>query len=750
MYCQYLALSQYLCYNTWKNLNKNMTTVTEDHNKDDSLSTLSAEVLSTTEDDIVTQIRKESGGTLDSSQIETGEETTILTIDSPQIKSFKLSVLSKPNEVQAFIPDLNSSDEELQALELEKEDDGWHVPNRDWFPNTIGESDIVIMYSEDDLGFCSQEEFGRIYANSADYKHGKINYIDPNQLQLNQIIDATKCATGEFCLLQEGTTIETNEGIVKTEAGQAVVVNEVKNSLFATDIQDTILNRYIADPLNPASAVAYRQLEEFCAKKDDMTPEEVSTAYNRLYERFNQIQRSVKLYDIFGDSETEDLPTTLKGEYELASKVSEMLDKEVFERINAMDFETRLAQAKKVLKEIVGNEDLTSNQRNVLISAVKVRLLPKTNSHQHLKGSVPEDVLLAMARAHNFDSKQIENIKVAYAEGRDGFDNLDDFNKAYSAIASAIRTPSDYRLSVKAIIEEAVRQGQLTTEIRCAVLGQRNENGEPLSPDDAIENILGAIKETCEEIERQGGDPPYTGFTLLGYRGKDWKPEEVLEHAELAVKYAKKYPDLKFGFDLAGPEDAGYKPKFFEKAFNVIKEYNKSIKESGAIGESVGVTVHAGETPTCDDMPGHLAVEEALEMGSDRIGHGVQAINSAETMEKLKESKATVEICGVCNVLSIPLNTEGLPTHPIQEFIENDIPITICSDNDAICGTKISKEYMQFLLTGHDSFMNWNTVKEVGRNGIKTAFITEVDRTKALGEFNSRIRRIETLVKSML
>ncbi|MEI8390216.1 MAG: hypothetical protein WCG23_10080 [bacterium] len=83
----------------------------------------------------------------------------------------------------------------------------------------------------------------------------------------------------------------------------------------------------------------------------------------------------------------------------------------------------------------------------------------------------------------------------------------------------------------------------------------------------------------------------------------------------------------------------------------------------------------------------------------------------------------------------------------IQEFIKNEIPITICTDNDTICGTNISKEYMQFLLTGHDSFMNWNVVKQAAKNGIQTAFISEPDKADALNIFDDRTRKIEKLIK---
>jgi intracellular sulfur oxidation DsrE/DsrF family protein len=55
-------------------------------------------------------------------------------------------------------------------------------------------------------------------------------------------------------------------------------------------------------------------------------------------------------------------------------------------------------------------------------------------------------------------------------------------------------------------------------------------------------------------------------------------------------------------------------------------------------------------------------------------------------------------------------------------------------------------EYFMFLLTGHSSFMNWNMVKAVARNGISSAFISEADKEAALKDFKQKVSRIETVL----
>lgn len=677
-------------------------------------------------------------------------EAKIESASNEIIKKRKVSMLSAPNKVLAYVPDLSSSTEELIALGLEHEEDGWHVKNREWFPNAIGADSIIIDYGERkdgtrDIGFCSQEEFSHIYADSEKYSDGKIEYIDPTTLELGEIVEATKCATGEFVILPVGTEVSTPEGEVIVAPGQVLIVNEAKNSIFVTEIEE-LLKRYVADPLNPASQEAFAQMQGYLDARELLVGEAKESSgelHAELEDAFCQIDRNQKVYEEYVEEKTE---RDLKNDYEKARLLVKSLSNELLPRLDALSFDEKLVQARELLREIFTDENLSVDQRNSKVAYVLVSLLPKTNNHQHLKGSVPMDVLLGLAEGHGFDEQQIEDIKKAYEEGEAGFEDLDDFNRAYGIIGNAVRTPEDYQTAVRGIIFEAVKSGQLTTEIRCSVIGQRGADGKKLDPEVATENLLAAMDAACYELKSMGIEPPKVGLTLLGYRGRDWHPEEVTEHARIAVDFAKKYPKRKFSFDIAGPEDTGYSPSYFKEAYDIIRQYNDEVATGKIKGERVGVTTHAGETPTYDGDPnknGSGSVLEALALGADRIGHGVQAITNPEAMVVLEKSGATVEICGVCNVLSIPINTRGLAVHPVQELVARGIPVTICTDNDSICGTKIIDEYAQFLFTGHGELMNWNTVKEIARNGIKSAFISEKEKKAALEVFEFRIRKIE-------
>lgn len=680
------------------------------------------------------------------------QEHGILVARSPMIKNTQVSMLAKGEPREAFLPDFNKP-EMLKEMGFTQGADGkWYHSNRDWYPNALSDKDVVYVFKRDasgkpiDTGFGPSAELNTLYVRSEDFDANNMKFVNPSTMKPGEIISVKKCASGSFCILPVGTKLFTSEGIVEVKECDIVNVKEAKNSIHLTKMTD-IANMYKADPLNPTSKKLFNLISDFKTKEGALSSTERITYQAEIADSFSRINRSQQLCEVLGDNTTP--PTTLRGEFELAAQISKKLDDKYLSKIDVSNFDTALKQARVVLTEIYQDKSLTDIQKNAAVTAVMVRLLPKTNAHQHLKGSVPKDVTLELARQKGFSADEIAKIEASYSKGEKGYDTLTDFNDSYGAIGRPVSTPEDYRAAIKGIVREALKQGQLTTEIRCACDSLRDASGKPLSPEEGTEAIISAIESVKSEYRAQGIEPPKTGFVFLTYRGRDWDgslPSAVMQAKE-AVKAAIKHPEMKFGFDVAGPEDSGYGPKYFKEALDIIKDYNNKVDSGEIKGERIGITMHAGETPTFDGgRPGYLSVEEAIEMGVDRVGHGVQAVLNPETMQKMKDSGITVEICGVCNVQSIPINTKGLAMHPIQEFIDKGIHLSLCTDNDAICGSNVSKEYMQFLMTGHSNFMDWNNVKQSARDGIRSAFISEADKVAATQTLETRINQIQGLL----
>ena len=95
--------------------------------------------------------------------------------------------------------------------------------------------------------------------------------------------------------------------------------------------------------------------------------------------------------------------------------------------------------------------------------------------------------------------------------------------------------------------------------------------------------------------------------------------------------------------------------------------------------------MHAGE----DEGPARIW--EAIDLlGADRIGHGCSAIEDRALLRRLAKDRILVECCLTSNYQTGAVK-RGQP-HPIYTFLENDIPVAICTDNTTVSATDQNTE----------------------------------------------------------
>ena len=131
------------------------------------------------------------------------------------------------------------------------------------------------------------------------------------------------------------------------------------------------------------------------------------------------------------------------------------------------------------------------------------------------------------------------------------------------------------------------------------------------------------------------------------------------------------------GIDLAGNEE-----------INVSKNLGKTFKHYKDKFD-LGVTIHAGETGNIENVK--LAIKE---FGANRIGHGTAAGKCLETMELLVQKDICIEICPISNRRTGAVKAKE--AHPVKEFIKNNVPFIICSDNPGIHMANLSCDYLDF------------------------------------------------------
>lgn len=126
------------------------------------------------------------------------------------------------------------------------------------------------------------------------------------------------------------------------------------------------------------------------------------------------------------------------------------------------------------------------------------------------------------------------------------------------------------------------------------------------------------------------------------------------------------------GFDLAGDE-ARYPASPHRPAFEAAK------------AAGLRLTCHAGEAGQPE------SVEEALDLGVERVAHGVIGARSPRVVERIRESGVVLDLCPTANwkVRAVP----NLAAHPLPDLVRAGVRCTISTDSRTVAGTTLSHEF---------------------------------------------------------
>ena len=98
------------------------------------------------------------------------------------------------------------------------------------------------------------------------------------------------------------------------------------------------------------------------------------------------------------------------------------------------------------------------------------------------------------------------------------------------------------------------------------------------------------------------------------------------------------------------------------------------------------VTVHAGEAAGPESM-----WQAIRELGAERIGHGVKAIQDPALMAYLAEHRIGIESCLTSNVQTTTV--ASLTEHPIRQFLAAGVLACLNTDDPAVEGIDLPHEY---------------------------------------------------------
>jgi adenosine deaminase/aminodeoxyfutalosine deaminase len=299
--------------------------------------------------------------------------------------------------------------------------------------------------------------------------------------------------------------------------------------------------------------------------------------------------------------------------------------------------------------------------------------------HLHLEGSVEPETLLEL-------EPSLTREQIARATSYTDFAG---FIQSYIWVNRKLRSPEDYGLIARRLFERLTAEGVVYAEVNVSVgmILWKEQNFAAIFDAIQREALRGPLKVRWifDAVRQFGVDAARPVFDLAAERVN----EGVV------------------GIGLGGSE-AGGPARWYAELFQ------------GARDRGLHLLCHAGETTDA------TSVWEALEIGAERIGHGIRAVDDPALMAHLKEKNIPLEICISSNVRTG--SVASLKDHPVSRLHDAGVAIVINTDDPALFGCTLTSEF-EIART----VFGLNAV-ELAENGFKYAFDWEGSHEAALDD----------------
>jgi aminodeoxyfutalosine deaminase len=341
-----------------------------------------------------------------------------------------------------------------------------------------------------------------------------------------------------------------------------------------------------------------------------------------------------------------------------------------------------------------------------------IRKLPKAELHLHLEGTVEPATLLTLAERHPEpfappansrykDVSQIDLLAPGAIEKLYQYEDFVGFLAAFKTVSEQMRTPEDFELVTYKMLERLRAEGVLHAEVyvSAGIIQWRGQQFEP---------FFEAI-----EAGRKRGEQDF-GVSLLWIVDavRHFGTDAVKRVVEDTIRLRKKHESIA-GIGIGGDEARGPAEQF--------RGIYSKAKENG-----LHLLAHAGESV------GPESIWAALNIGAERIGHGLNAIADPDLVQELAERQVPIEINITSNLRTGCCRKIG--DHPVRRYFDEGLMITLNSDDPPMFGSWLANEYQ----IAQDNFgFTDEHLRELARNSFEASFLPAEQKLKFLQTLDS-------------
>ena len=305
--------------------------------------------------------------------------------------------------------------------------------------------------------------------------------------------------------------------------------------------------------------------------------------------------------------------------------------------------------------------------------------------HCHLDGSLNVDFVDTMLRKQgmNIERKELEEkLKV-----KPDCTSLTEYLEKFDLPLQCLQTKEALEQAAYELVMDTAKDDVAYIEVRFAPM-LSTEKG--LTCTEVIDSVVHGLKKG----ERESGTYAYAIVCAMRHHSL----EQNLEMLKATKPFVGKGV---CALDLAGDESA-FPTSLFRELFLQAKEWQ------------IPFTIHSGECGSVDN------IREAIALGAKRLGHGIALEKSLELRQLCKEKGIGIEMCPTSNLQTKAV--KGLDGYPLKQFLEEDLLVSVHTDNRTVSGTTMEQEEKLVKERLQISEEMW---LQCTRNAIQTAFASD-------------------------
>ena len=318
--------------------------------------------------------------------------------------------------------------------------------------------------------------------------------------------------------------------------------------------------------------------------------------------------------------------------------------------------------------------------------------MPLTDIHRHLDGNIRAQTILDLGREFNLTlpANTLETLLPHVQVSANEPDLVSFLSKLDWGVKVLASLDACRRVAFENM-EDAARHGLHYVELRFSPGYMAMTHKLPVAG--VVEAVIAGVREGSKAFGVEA--------RLIGIMSRTFGEAACLQELEALLAHRDGITAL----DLAGDE-LGFPGSLFLPHFNRARDAGWHI------------TVHAGEAA------GPESIWQAIrELGAERIGHGVKAIDDPALVAFLAEQRIGIESCLTSNIQTSTV--ASLARHPLKAFLEQGVLASINTDDPAVQGVDIGHEYT---IAAPAAGLSPEQIRQAQINGLEIAFLSTSEK----------------------